>query len=252
MSGGIGSTPETVVAPQAPPAQATADPSLVEQIRTQTIKDIFGDKYKDATAAKKGYWDGVKYIGELEGLVNESRATTAQPNDPFKRLQDETLMPMDAFAQAVTKVVRDELGAVLGPVMGAQKARDAYVAQNPQYIEDEPKVLTFLMENPELNQKIQALNTAGFATEALQLQHMAYLKAHPPVSQPSTDLRAGLPGSPGSGPSRAPENTADKDAAARLLGTLQHALRTKDEAPLWNEVFKDFKVKLPPGAIQGA
>lgn len=249
-----GSTPiPATAAPAAPAAPAQADPALVEQIRNQTLNEIFGGKYKTPEAAKAGYWEQNKYIGQLESLVGQSSAATAQaPPDPFKRLADESLIPIDAFQQGVQAIVAKELANVFGPITGALQARDSLVASFPQYAADEQKVLAFANSRPELSQKVQQMTAAGFPLEALKLQYTEFLQAHPPVSTPAPDPKAGLPGTPGSDPSRQPDVQAAQQAEAqRLMSTIQYALQTKDENPMWNEVFKDFKVKLPPGFQQG-
>lgn len=243
--------PTSIPAPAAAPAQA--DPALVEQIRGQLVNELFDGKYKSPAEAKKGYWEQNKYVGQLESLVNSGGAPTAPAaNDPFKRLAEESLIPMDAFQAASRSMIREELSAIFGPISGALQAREQLVATIPQYSQDEPKVLAFANQHPELSQKTQAMSAAGFPLEALQLQYQAYLLAHPPTSTPAPDPRAGLPGTPGSDPNRNPaQQAATDETARRLSGAVQHALQTRDENPLWNEVFKDFKPKLPSGFQTG-
>lgn len=236
--------------PQAPPAPPQADPALVEQIRTQTLQEIFGTgKYQSVEAAKTGYWNGVKYIGQLESLVGSQQAPTATAApDPFKRLADESLIPIDAFQQGVQSIVASELQKVFGPITGALQAREQLVASMPQYAADEPKVLAFANAHPELMQKVQAMTAAGFPLEALRLQYTDFLQANPPISTPAPDPRGGLPGTPGSDANRNPgQQASQEEAVARLKSAITHALQTKDERALWSEVFSDFTPKLPPG-----
>ena len=252
MSLPIGTTPDPApVAPAATP-QPQADPALVEQIRSQVVKDIFGDKFEgDINKARKGYWDTTKYVGQLESLVaSQAPSPGTAPNDPFKRLADESLIPVDVFKDAVRSMINDGLNDFLGPLAGQVKGREQLIAKAPQYVQDEPKVLAWADSHPELAQRVQQMTAAGFPLEALQLQYTMFLQANPQPSIPPVDPKAGLPGAPGSAPNR--ETTpSNEDAVARLRQALSIALGTKNEVPLWDTVFGDFKPKLPAGFPQG-
>lgn len=241
--------------PIAEPQQPQVDPAYAEQIRKETLTAIFGDKYGgDVEKAKQGYWYQNRTIAEQAALLDELssqpvRNSYGQPqapqSDPLSRIQNEYMIPADVLREAIRAeaggVVRQEL-APLANVLGA---RERIAREIPDFINNEAAVVQYAANDPMLNQRVQRLNAAGLADEALRVMYEGWRFAHPvqSVPTPAAHAAAALPGAAASPAQRAVPG--DVSSEQRLMEAIAYARQTKDEDPLWSEMYKDVKFQYP-------
>src|SRR5258706_15470202 len=120
-----GPTPNTPATQQAAPP-ANPVPADAEAIKAAVLQEVFGGKYQTVEDAKKGHWELNNYASQayqaLQERVNPATVQAQRP-DPFQRLQDEAMVPKDAFQEAVRQLVKEELR----PIGQAMEARNQIV-----------------------------------------------------------------------------------------------------------------------------
>lgn len=242
--------------PIAEPQQPQVDPAYAEQIRKETLTAIFGDKYgADIEKAKQGYWYQNRTIAEQAALLDELSQQAAprnvyggQPpvqNDPLSRIQNEYMIPADVLREAIRAeaggVVRQEL-APLANVLGA---RERISREIPDFINNEAAVVQHAANDPLLNQRVQRLNAAGLADEALRVMYEGWRFANPvqSIPTPAAHAAAALPGAAASPAQRAVPG--DVNAEQAFKDALAYARATKDEDPVWMEMYKNVKFQYP-------
>lgn len=248
----VGPTPIT-----SEPAQPQADPALVAQIQRDTMQAIFGDKFNgDVDKAREGYWHQNKTISEQAALLAEvSQYQQPQPiyqhpqvaDDPFARIQAESLVPADALRAAIRAEARQLVHQELEPMTAVLNARERIGREYPEFIQNEAAIVQFAANDPNLNQRVQRLNSKGLPDEAMLTMLQAWKYSNPTPSNPpaAQHAAAALPGAAAGAAVRAVPDTGADDARARLADAIKYAQATKDETAVWDEYFKDIKVQLP-------
>ena len=250
----VGPTPIT-----SEPAQPVADPSLVAQIQRETMQAIFGDKFNgDVNKAREGYWHQNKTLSEQAALINEITQSAPvvpiyqqpygqQPQDPFARIQAESLVPADVLREAIRSEARQLVHQELEPMTAVLNARERIGREYPEFIANEAAIVQFAASDPNLNQRVQRLNSKGLPDEAMLTMLDAWKFRNPTPSVPSVESHAAasLPGAAAGNLQRAMPDNSEAESRARLADAIRYAQATQDDSDVWAEYFKDIKVQLP-------
>jgi hypothetical protein len=239
-----GPTPES----QNPPLQANPAADA-DTIRAEVLNNVFGGKYKSEEDAKAGFWNLNNYASQayqaLSERVNPAALADARAMDPFAQLEQDSLVKGDVLRSAIRaeaqKLVREELL----PMQQAMQARQTLALEAPDYLANEPAILTWLQKNPQVAAKVTRQANAGLHDLAAETALTYWRAANPPAHQGNAEQKAqaAIMGA-NMQPGRQLDQAQNRQEV--LAQAIQYGHQSGDRRAAYSQVFPGFQVELPP------
>jgi len=233
--------------PAAPPASPAVD---ADAIRKQVVDELFAGKYQgNFDAAKQGVWNLMNSSAEAYKLLQEYRDNGVQvqqgppQKDALTRLHEEAYIPVDAFREAVSGIVAEEVRQAFAPLTGAMDARNTLATEAPEYLQNESTILSWLATQPQAGAEIKALNDAGLYKQAAKYALLQWKLAKPVTApgDPALRANAALPNQQ----ITQPTGSQSQDPTLMEQAIRYHRV-SGDSRPAYQMLFPDFEPQLPP------